>query len=68
MEGLFYSHRKPQAIGKEGVKFVNVEKVDKRRKAPILAAVVMIILMIATIGFLVWVAKVVAYGTAVKFK
>lgn len=43
---------------KEGVKFVNVEKIDKRRKAPILAAVVMIILMIATVGFLVWAAKV----------
>lgn len=43
---------------KEGVRFMNVEHVDKKRKAPILAAVVMIILMIATIGFLIWAAKV----------
>ncbi len=43
---------------KEGVRFMNVEHVDKKRTAPILAAVVMIILMIATIGFLVWAAKV----------
>ena len=42
----------------EGVRFMNVEHIDKKRTAPILAAVVMIILMIATIGFLVWAAKV----------
>ena len=43
---------------KEGVRFMNVEHVDKKRKAPIIAAMVMIIMMIGVIGLLVWAAKV----------
>ena len=43
---------------KEGVRFMNVEHVDKKRKAPIIAAAVMIIMMIGVIGLLVWAAKV----------
>ena len=43
---------------KGGVKFMNVEHVDKRRKAPIIAAVVMIVFMIGMLGILAWAAKV----------
>lgn len=43
---------------KEGVRFMNVEHVDKRRKAPIIAAVVMIFLMCLSIGFVAWAATV----------
>ena len=43
---------------KEGVRFMNVEHVDKRRKAPIIAAVVMILLMCLSIGFVAWAATV----------
>lgn len=38
----------------EGVRFMNVNHVDKKRKAPIISAIVMVILMIATIALLVW--------------
>lgn len=47
-----------QEMEKEGVRFMNVKHVDKRRKAPIIAAAVMILLMCFTIGILVWAAKV----------
>ena len=43
---------------KEGVRFMNVEQTDKKRKAPIISTVVMIILMIMVIGFVLWAAKV----------
>ena len=39
---------------KKGVRFMNVESVDKKRTASIVAAVVMVLLMIVTIGVLVW--------------
>ena len=38
----------------EGVRFMNVNHVDKKRKAPIISAIVMIIMMIAIIALLVW--------------
>jgi len=38
----------------EGVRFMNVNHVDKKRKAPIISAITMIIIMIATIALLVW--------------
>lgn len=47
-----------QEMEKEGVRFMNVEHVDKRRKAPIIAAVVMILLMCLSIGFVAWAATV----------
>ena len=43
---------------KKGVRFMNVKQVDKKRKAPVIAAVVMVLLMGASMGFLVWAAKV----------
>ena len=43
---------------KEGVRFMNVERVDKKRRAPIIAAVVMIVLMGISMGFVAWAAKV----------
>ena len=43
---------------KEGVRFMNVEHVDKKRKAPIIAAVVMVLLMCGCIGILAWASKV----------
>ena len=43
---------------KEGVRFMNVEHVDKRRKAPIIAAVVMILLMCLSIGLVAWAATI----------
>lgn len=42
----------------EGVRFMNVNTVDKKRRAPIISAIVMIILMAATIALLVWAYKV----------
>lgn len=42
----------------EGVRFMNVKHVDKKRKAPIMAAVVMILLMAVTIGVFMWGAVV----------
>ena len=45
-----------QEMEHEGVRFMNVEQVDKKRRAPILAAAVMILLMIAIIGLLAWAA------------
>ena len=38
----------------EGVRFMNVNHVDKKRKAPIISAITMIVIMIATIALLVW--------------
>lgn len=43
-----------QNMEKEGVRFMNVNKVDKKRKAPIISAIVMIIMMAAVIALLVW--------------
>lgn len=43
---------------REGVRFMNVEHVDKRRRAPVIAAVVMVLLMCACIGLFAWAAKV----------
>lgn len=42
----------------EGVRFMNVNTVDKKRRAPIISAIAMIILMAATITLLVWAYKV----------
>ncbi|MGN1266453.1 MAG: MerR family transcriptional regulator [Dorea sp.] len=39
---------------KEGVRFMNVKHVDRKRKAPIIAAIVMIVFMVAVIGLLIW--------------
>lgn len=39
---------------KEGVRFMNVKQTDKRRKAPIMAAVVMIVMMLALVGIMIW--------------
>ena len=47
-----------QEMEKEGVRFMNVKQTDKRRKAPIIAAVVMIIFMMGMIALLAWAAKV----------
>lgn len=47
-----------QEMEKEGVRFMNVKQTDTRRKAPIIATGVMIVLMIATIALLLWAAKV----------
>ena len=43
---------------KEGVKFMNVGEIDKRRRAPVIAAAVMIVWMVVLIGVLLWAAKV----------
>ena len=43
-----------QAMEREGVRFMNVNHVDKKRKASITSAITMIIIMIATIALLVW--------------
>ena len=40
----------------EGVRFMNVNHVDKKRKAPIVAAVVMVLLMAVMIGIFIWAA------------
>ena len=47
-----------QEMEKEGVRFMNVEKMDKRRRAPIIAAVIMILLMAIVMGMFLWAAKV----------
>ena len=47
-----------QEMEKEGVRFMNVEKTDKKRRAPIMAAVTMIFFMVIVMGILVWAAKV----------
>lgn len=47
-----------QEKGSEGVRFMNVNQVDKKRKAPIISAVVMIGLMTALIAVMVWGYKV----------
>ena len=47
-----------QEMEKEGVRFMNVEKMDKKRRAPVRAAITMILLMVIVMGFLVWAAKV----------
>ena len=41
----------------EGVRFMNVKYVDKKRKGPIIATIVMIILMVIVIALLAWAAK-----------
>ena len=43
---------------REGVRFMSVEHVDKKRKAPVIAAAVMILLMILVMVFFGWAAKV----------
>ena len=45
-----------EEMEREGVRFMNVEHVDTKRRGPIAAAVVMILLMIVTIVALVWTA------------
>ena len=40
---------------REGVRFMNVNHVDKKRKDSIVSAITMIIIMIATIALLFWV-------------
>lgn len=43
-----------QKMEREGVRFMNVNHVDKKRKDSIVSAITMIIIMIATIALLVW--------------
>jgi len=43
-----------QEMEREGVRFMNVNHVDKKRKASIISAITMIIIMVATIALLVW--------------
>lgn len=46
-----------EQMEKEGVKFMNVNKMDvhrKKRKGAIIGAVVMTVLMALTIGFMLW--------------
>ena len=43
-----------QEMEREGVRFMNVNHVDKKRKASITSAITMIIIMIATIALLIW--------------
>ena len=44
-----------EEMEKEGVRFMNVKHVDqKKKKAPIMAAVVMILLMVGLIGLFIW--------------
>ena len=43
---------------KEGVRFMNIEQVDKRRRASIMSTVVMIVLMCAVMAILVWASVV----------
>ena len=38
----------------EGVRFMNVKHVDKKRKAPVVSAIVMIIMMLAFAGLMIW--------------
>lgn len=38
----------------EGVRFMNVKHVDKNRKAPIIATIVMSVIMIAVVAILIW--------------
>ena len=38
----------------EGVRFMNVSQVDKKRKAPIMSAIVMIVLMAALVAVMIW--------------
>ena len=38
----------------EGVRFMNVKHVDKKRKAPVVAAIVMIIMMLVFAGLMIW--------------
>ena len=47
-----------QEMEKEGVRFMNIERIDKRRRAPVMAAVTMILLMVIIVGILAWAAKV----------
>jgi len=42
----------------EGVRFMNINHIDKKRRAPIISAIVMIFLMAATIAVLIWASKV----------
>ena len=43
---------------KEGVRFMNVEHVDKRRTGPIIAAISIILFMCGIIGLLIWAFRV----------
>ena len=43
---------------KEGVRFMNIEQEDKRRRASIMSTVVMIVLMCAVMAILVWASVV----------
>ncbi len=43
---------------KEGVRFMNIKHVDKRRTAPIVVTIIMILLMIFVISLLLWAAHV----------
>ena len=38
----------------EGVRFMNVKNIDKKRKAPIMSAAVMILLMAVTVALMLW--------------
>ena len=38
----------------EGVRFMNVKNIDKKRKAPIMSAAVMILLMAVTVALILW--------------
>lgn len=43
---------------KEGVRFMNVEHVDKRRTGPIIATILIILFMCGIIGLLIWAFRV----------
>lgn len=43
---------------KEGVRFLKVEDIDQKRKAPIISTIVMIVIMLALMGLFLWAAKV----------
>lgn len=47
-----------EELEKGGVRFMNVEHVDRSKKAPVIAALVMIILMLCIIGIFAWAATV----------
>lgn len=47
-----------EKMEQEGVRFMKVESVDKKRRVPVIAAIVMIAMMIAVICLLIWAASV----------
>ena len=54
-----------EQMEKEGVRFMNITHTDKNRKAPIIAALVMILVMVAVIGLILWANTVDPIPTAI---